>query len=424
MSPALPAGLIVAVILAGVGLVFSRPDLVLIGIPLLLATAWAWDKRPRSASTVTLSLELAGHSVSGQGLDYTLNFTLPGEAGAVQLRVTTMGEITHEIAITPDAAKRLRGRLAVIHSGPQELLRVDYRLVTVGEGFTSAPVRGITATRVITPATGALSALPLPPRLAGLTGSHDSTRPGDGGDFHDIHLFSPGDRLRRIDWKATARRANAPGELYVRRSSATADATVLLVIDSRDDVADNVESWGGNAPASNAATSMDLARNAAGSLAAAYIASGDRVGFQDLASQSRTVRPGGGARHLARLLQMIAQSRPFGAPERRRRAPAITSGALVVVFSTFLDDEAGRMAAQWRAIGHRVIAVDVLPTPRAGSLSREETVAYRIVTMERGDRIRDLADAGVEVIRWQAAGNGLGAAAQLRAISRRRSTAR
>ena len=51
-----------------------------------------------------------------------------------------------------------------------------------------------------------LREVPLPYRLQGLTGPHDSRRAGDGNDLRDINLFTPGDRLRRIDWRVTARR--------------------------------------------------------------------------------------------------------------------------------------------------------------------------------------------------------------------------
>lgn len=412
----LPAAVVIAVVLTGVGLVVARPDVVLVAIPLLLACAWAWDSRPSADSSIALTLELTGTSVSGRALQYTLDAIVPERTGLVQLRLAAIGEKPRQLTVTPDAARALTGSLTVLHSGPQELMRIDYRALS--SGFATAPAPPLTAKRTVTPALDALSTLPLPPRLQGLTGSHSSRRPGDGGDFHDISLFAPGDRLRRIDWKATARRASAPGDLYVRRTSALADATVLLVVDSRDNVAENVESWSGNMPASDAPTSMDLARNAAGTLAAAYIKAGDRVGFRDLASESRLVGAGGGARHLVRVMHMIASSRPSGAPERRQRAPAITSGALVVVFSTFLDDEAGRMAAQWRAIGHRVVAMDVLPAPKTRALRREGVVAYRIVMLERTGRIRGLRDAGVDVVRWHTGGDGMAVAAQLRALSR------
>ena len=75
----------------------------------------------------------------------------------------------------------------------------------------SLPQEPLVASRVVAPRRAAIGWLPLPRRLQGLTGSHESARAGDGGDFRDVHPFTAGDRLRRIDWKATARRGQNAG---------------------------------------------------------------------------------------------------------------------------------------------------------------------------------------------------------------------
>src|SRR5690606_31770923 len=128
--------------------------------------------------------------------------------------------------------------------------------VTRTESETAGPVP-IT----VLPGLQRISLVPLPFRLQGLTGPHSWRRAGDGGDLHDVRMFAPGDRLRRIDWRVTARRAadrtggfGGPGssglgssglaELYVRRTYATADACVMLVLDSRDEIGPVVSSWG------------------------------------------------------------------------------------------------------------------------------------------------------------------------------------
>lgn len=168
---------------------------------------------------------------------------------------------------------------------------------------------------------------------------------------------------------------------------------------------------------------MDIARTAASSLAAGYIRAGDRVGFQDLASSARMIQHGGGSRHLARLLRAVELTGPSGPPIYRVRPPVVVAGALIYVLSTFLDDEAGRMATLWRGAGHRVIAVDVLPAPRLARLPREQVLAHRIITMERDDRIRSLVQAGIDLIRWQDGVHGASRAAQLRTLSRPRRAA-
>lgn len=393
-------GLAVGVLLVGGGLLASRPELVLIAAPLLVSVVWAYQRRPRGNAPVTVNTEIGARTAS-EFVEYTVTFDLPEVTDAVILRLYERGRAKSELVVSAKTAEKLSGEIGIVHSGPQELVRVDYSLVGPQGGVVTAPTPGPRTRRVIPPRILTLRRLPLPFRMFGLSGGHDSARPGDGGEFRDIGQFAPGDRLRRIDWRVTARRAQAPGDLYVRHSFATADASVLVVMDSRDDIAELVVNKTGGAQRPETVTSLDLAREAAASIAKGYANLGDRIGFRDLAGSTRAFAPGGGTAHLQRVLSGIARTRPIGAPLRRLRAPVIPAGALVYVLSTFLDGEAARMAELWRVAGHRVVAVDVLPvTPRDG-LRREQDAALRIVLLERESRILELASLGVDVIRWR-----------------------
>jgi uncharacterized protein (DUF58 family) len=423
LSGAIPAAAVVAVAFSAAGLVFSRVDLVLIALPLIASIALAWGRRPQADAPSFFSATVGGGADGHESgmLRYTIGIEPPDAAEQVQLRLAVLSGTGSEYTIAASAAGSIAGRVPIVHSGPQELLRAQYRLIGHDAAFFSSVSQPHQVRRAIAPAFTPIDSLPLPPVLHGLTGTHDSKRPGDGGEFRDIHPFTPGDRLRRIDWKATARRAQTPGELYVRRTTATADATVLLVADSRDDVGENVASWSSWSSASSALsgrTSMDIARTAASSIAAGYIRAGDRVGFQDLASSARVIQHGGGSRHLARVLRAIELTGPSGPPLHRVRAPLVVPGALIYVLSTFLDDEAGRMATLWRAAGHRVIAVDVLPIAKLNRLQKEEVLAHRIIMMERADRIRSLTSYGIDVLAWDQSDRPATRAAVLRTISR------
>lgn len=401
LAASFTAGVVGSVIFAAAGILFSRVDLALLGLPLIAHTAWAWDKRPRRDQTSTISINVDSAPVAGQ-LGFTVAIVCADEN--VSLRLGSLGGKPQEIVVTAQTARDLRGRVPILHSGPQEVLRVSYQLITADAACLSFPEGPLSAARVVPPPYTAVRNLPLPRRLQGLTGTHDSSRPGDGGDFRDIHPFMPGDRLRRIDWKATARRGRFAGDLYVRRTTATSDATVIIVLDSRDDVGEQVSEWARNRAAVKGVGSLDVAREAASSLAAGYIRAGDRVGFQDLASQSRMIAHSGGGRHLQRLLRAIELSQPSPELSYRRRPPITAPGALIYVLSTFLDEETARMAGLWRGSGHRVIAVDVLPAPRFARATRAERVAHRVVMMERSDRMRLLQAQGVEILPWQEGG--------------------
>jgi uncharacterized protein (DUF58 family) len=334
------------------------------------------------------------------------------------MRLAVLGGRAQQIVVDRRTAGQLTGHLPLLHSGPQELLRVDYFLLGPDAATVSEPFGQLIVRRVVRPPYHAITQLPLPRRLHGLTGTHESSRAGDGGDFRDVHPFTAGDRLRRIDWKATARRGQFASDLYVRRTAALADATVLIVMDSRDDVGEQVAEWSRNVAAEKGTSALDIAREAASSIAAGYVQSGDRVGFQDLSSRGRMIATGSGNRQLWRLLRAIEITTPSTVPFQRRRPPIVPSGALVFLLSSFLDDQAVGLAAQWQGHGHRVIAVDILPAPRFDRASRAQRLAYRIVMLERSDRLRTLSSYGVEMLRWAEDAGTLPREARLRALAR------
>lgn len=415
-SSALIAGSATGLLLAAIGLIAGRIDIALLALPLIAAVAHSWDRQPRAGeqATATLSLSDAG----ADGVAYRLELAPPPATETIVLRYSVLGGHARELLVAGPLAGDIAGAVPLLHSGPQELIRFDYRFLGVDAMAASVPQDPIVGERVVPPSQMLIDALPLPRRLQTMTGSHESARIGDGGEFRDIHPFSPGDRLRRIDWKATARRGQNAADLYVRRTNALADATVLIVMDSRDDVGEQVSQWRRNDAADKGTSSLDLAREAASSIAAAYIARGDRVGFQDLSSRARMVPHAGGGRHLWRLMRAIEVTAPSTVAFAYQRPPIVPPGALVYLLSSLLDDQPLRLALTWLGNGHRVIAVDVLPPARFDASTRYERIAHRMVLMGRDDRIRLLRSRGVELLRWSEAPGGLPLPARMRLLSR------
>ncbi|MFL6027057.1 MAG: DUF58 domain-containing protein [Friedmanniella sp.] len=418
----------VAVLIFGV--LVSRPDVAVLGLPPLLGVVWSWSRWP--AGRPTVGTRAVDQSATGGRLRAELTVEPAPGAGLVGLRVGAPGHRPTQCLLL--AEQRTLGlEMTSVRTGRRRLFRVDHRAADPAGLLTTAATSLEPVVMTVLPATRALREVPLPFRLQGLTGPHDSRRAGDGGDLHDVAAFRPGDRLRRIDWRVTARlngptvaadptgRPGAIGELYVRRTFATADATVMLVVDSRDDVGPRVSTWGdATAVDEDEATSLDLARFAAASVARSYLEAGDRVGLEDLGRLRRPSPPAGGRPHLQRLAQQLALAAPEGEPRRRRRVPRLPSGALIVVFSTFLDEDAARLATAWRASGHRVVAVDTLPALVTHDLPPRLATAYRLVAMDRADRIADLARVGVETVAWQRLAPEHDPASELDVLARRR----
>jgi uncharacterized protein (DUF58 family) len=413
------AAMVVGLVIAAVGTLTSRVDVVLLALPLLASAAIGCDRRPTAGGRSTVRVDVV-RGPCDKGSDefgYRVAIDAPAGTDLVHLRLTPQGSRTRELVLAPRALGMVTGRIALLHSGRQRVVAITYQLVGVDGGWLSLPVPRQVAEKVVAPAITPIASIPLPHRLTGLTGTHGSARPGDGGEFRDVHPYACGDRLRRIDWKATARRSQGFGDLYVRRTDATSDATLILVIDSRDDVGERVEGWSGG-PGEGGLTSMDFAREAAAALATAASGTGDRVGLHDLAAPGRVVAAGGGKRHLDRLLRRIEVSEPSGARLHRLRAPIVPAGAIVYLFSTFLDDEATSIAMLWRAVGHRVVAVDVLPVARLDGSDHGTRIAHRIVMAERRRRIADVRANGVEIFRWQEHAGQPSRAVALRTLAR------
>ena len=423
-APAVAGGL--GVVLAGAGLVLGRPDVALLGAPLLVTAALGRQRVAAGEVSVDVAVDTTADPPVGPGsrsVGYSVTTVAPPGAELALVHLSLVGGRSRTLVVAPSTTA-LAGRVALLGvSGPQEVVRASLGLVAPDGGLVAGPLGPVTAERVLAPASSPARDLPLPPGLRGLSGVHDSSRPGQGGDFRDVGPFTPGDRLRRIDWRATARRSRVAGEvtdLYVRRTLATSDAVAVVVVDSRDDVGEVVAQWASNRAGLRGVSSLHLARQAASAIAAGTVRRGDRVAFCDLGAHGRATTVGSGDRHLRRVLAAVATTRAAGALTGVRRLPPVPPSALVYVLSTFLDDVAGSAARTWRSRGHRVVAVDVLPAPRLGGSTAQQRLAHRVVAAEREDRLDDLRAVGVEVVSWAGASGASGRRAQLRALSRRR----
>ncbi|WP_240644031.1 DUF58 domain-containing protein [Antribacter gilvus] len=446
------AAMVAGVVLLGLGLIIGRADVALLGAPGLVAAVLARSARPARLTEAWLE-EPSGPTSPGD-VSATVVIDAPDEAGLAHLRINAPGHRETQVIVVarsagePDAEgeasearrvalphavpgfaaerrgdpgfgpRRIPLTLASVRTGPQETFTVGLRAYGPAGVWEQLPGETHGKRRLVLPAASPLGRLPLPGRLRGLTGPHTSRRLGDGAELRDVHPFAPGDRLRRIDWRTTARRSPDLDTLYVRRTYATAEATAMLVVDSRDDVGPDVRTWRGyGTQRVDEPTSLDLARNAAASVATALVGAGDRVGFQDLALQRRPLPPAAGQRHLRRLLHALALAHPLDrATHHRVRPPQVPADAIVYLFTTMLDDEPLGLVRTWRELGHAVVLVDTLPDVHAVA-EPHLRIGWRIARMERADRLAALRREGVPVIAW-AGSQRTQAATRLEAVAR------
>lgn len=393
-GPTLVVGIGTAVLLAAVGLVASRPDIVAVGLPIAVWTALVLvrGKRPMAVAVTLIAEPVQDGMIETR-------IRVDGDAEAAELLIVQSERRTRRL-IVPTGGRDAITRSRILHSGPTVAVKAAARGFAVDGGMLEAPGPVVESARNIAPTRQILDTLPVPRRLTGLHGAHQGRRPGHGGDFRDIHSFVPGDELRRVDWRATARMARRPGDLLVRRTDTLSEASVVIAMDTAEDLGAVVASWGSGDPERSGTTSLDRAREAARSVAAGAVAAGDRVALHVLVYGGRSVRSGSGARHLARVETAIAATGQAYEDARFRRTPQVPHGSVIYVLSTFFDGAAVETAMMWRAGGHRVVAVDILPDLDRSRLSRPQQISLRVVLAERENVFSDLRGAGIDVIAW------------------------
>lgn len=397
------AALLVApgIVVCLAGVLLSRADVVLVGAALLGTLVLA--RRGLPSVTLDVGEPTTRDDAGDRQLVAPVILTSTAPATAL-VRVTSPGADPVGALVAVDGVRELTLSLPLARTG--RVPGFSAHGIVWSEALETVALLPVSRSgdAIVLPVARRLGEVPVPQRLRGLSGPHGSRRPGAGGDLRDVHTFAPGDRMRGIDWRATARRSPELDEIYVRRTHATSEAHVVVVLDSRDDMAQDIATWTGFGEARpDRPGSLDLARSAAASLATTFLRRGDRVGLVDLGRSRAQLRPGAGERHLRRIMHALALARPDdGSIIGRTRAPALQAGATVALLSTFLDDDAAEAALVWVARGHEVWAFDVLPHVGGVLPDGATGLAWRVLRLERALRLERLAAAGITVVDWSA----------------------
>jgi uncharacterized protein (DUF58 family) len=244
-----------------------------------------------------------------------------------------------------------------------------------------------------------LKVYPRPEQLLGLlkpletqvfAGNQVARTKGDGIEFADIRPFATGDRMRRINWRASARR----GELVVNEMHPERNTDVILFIDSFSEVRGEVLG------------TLDLAVRAAATLAERYLARKDRVGVVGFGGVLNWLLPATGLVQLYRIVDSLLDTeivlnyawKDIDVIPARTLPPK----ALVVALTPLLDERAVGALLDLRARGFDLAIVDVSPVPfaRAGA-DEAEQVAHRLWVLRRGALRYEFERVGVPVAEWR-----------------------
>lgn len=420
---ALGRALLVGLLVLVAGVALGRGDLVVVGVPLLGAAAWSLVTRPRRAPRVQSSVDPLVVR-EGESFVWRLDLTpVPGLRDVVaHLPADRWGRSTPRHGHVAAATEGLQPHELVPLGLEVEALRWGSRRVGPAQvagfgdlgGLVWLSPEQLRGAVTVVPRPGRFSSRAGLPHPSGLVGQHRSNRQGSGTELADLRPFRTGDRLRRISWPVSLR----TGTLHVTTTHADQDAEVRLLVDALRDVGVPDTDTGRR-------SSLDVAVDAAGALAAHYLSTGDRVGVSVLGGGGVVDVPAVGGHHqLTRILLGLGRAEPSGGSvgeERALRAQlsrSVPPGAVVVILSALVSAEPLAHAVRLARSGHVVLVVDTLPahlaTPDADPAAlvaatgiedpRLASLTWRLRLLEREREAHRCARAGVPVVPWGADG--------------------
>ncbi len=233
-----------------------------------------------------------------------------------------------------------------------------------------------------------------PPASQTAAGVHLSRLVGDGFDFAELRPFGHGDRLRDVNWRASAR----SDQLQANRRHPDRGGEVVLLLDTFGD------GVGTSSTALQAA--LTRAARAAWAIAQLHLGVQDRVG---LATQGRVVshlRPRSGDRARYELLHtLLAVGGMMTSGEsavRHDQFDRLPPGSLILALSPLIDSRFVMDVAGLHRSGRAVMVVaidlaDLLPPPTDAA----EAIAGRLFQLSIGQHRDGLVDAGVPLATWR-----------------------
>ena len=180
-----------------------------------------------------------------------------------------------------------------------------------------------------------------PSRLRHRVGVHASNRHGEGSEFAEVRPYRPGDTMRAINWRVSARR----GDRWVTVRHPDRSGDLVFLLDSFCDLGPDDNSL------------VQRAVRAAMSLSESSLAQHDRVGLLDVGRHVRWFHPRLGKNHQARLLDALLETQvepSLRSPELGKLpVHELGDGTLVVVITGLADPHLSLLPAELRAGGWR-----------------------------------------------------------------------
>ncbi|HEU5014163.1 MAG TPA: DUF58 domain-containing protein [Roseiflexaceae bacterium] len=338
----------------------------------------------------------------------------PGAPVTVTLSVTNEGAHAVDVLLADRLPRGLHvedGELALralLAAGATADLRYTVSgrrgLYTFGDiTATASDMLGLFRKRAHVSAPGQLFVVPEVPRLRRVNlrprntqmyaGTVPARQGGPGIEFFGVREYQPGDSMRWINGRATARHAEA---LFVNEFEQERVAEVVIILDARQRC--DVQTPSGSL--------FEHAVQATAALADVLLTHGNRVGVLAYGGALNWTFPGYGKVQRERILQALARAQPGDLPifESFDFLPTqmFPPRAQLILISPLLPNDAAALR-KLRARGYALLVMS--PNPVAFeqqdlAATPEVALAARIAQVERALLLRQCRAAGIPLIDW------------------------
>ena len=213
---------------------------------------------------------------------------------------------------------------------------------------------------------------------------------GQGIEYADLREMQPGDDLRHVNWRASARTDG----MWVNDRHPERNSDVVLFIDTFSDARRGVE------------PTLDLAVRAMAGLARMHLRRHDRVGVITFGEPVRWLQPGMGSRQRYRILDTLMAARRSrhlywrGVSAIPRQA--LPTKALIIAVTPLLDDRIIGAVADLHGRGLDVAVIEIAAEQFLEEPDGEtNAIARRIWELERDTVRRRFTRHGVAMAVWQ-----------------------
>jgi uncharacterized protein (DUF58 family) len=373
----------------------GRPELAVVALPFAVLPALALTVARDPGVRVTTALE-RGRVLQDDEIDVVVTVVTAARVERLDVALALPAGLDVLEGSNPISLRMRAGGREHVHMRVRAARWGAYRVGDV-VARASDPLRHVFHEAVGGEAS-ALRVYPRPEQLRELvrpletqvtTGNQVAREKGEGIEFADLRPFVPGDRIRRVNWRASARRS----ELWVNDHHSERNADVVLVLDA---LAEAGPLRGGT---------LDLSVRAASGIADAYLRHKDRVGLVTFGGGLNWLVPGTGLAQLYRIVDAMLDTRTAltyawhdtDVLPRRTLPPK----ALVLAVTPLLDERVGTALLDLRARGFDLAVVEVTPEPfvEAGR-GEERRLAHRAWLLEREAVRGSFQRVGVPVAVW------------------------